>query len=199
MIIECSYCESKVDATVLASNSEYDEEIGEPFKVSLFKCPVCQRTLLGCQEYIPIAPNKEVLGYPKRLWPEPEKYFDLRIPHLVREVLGEANACHKSKAYNACAVMCGRVLEEISAEHNIKEEKLEDKLKGLLEKGIIDKNLYAWSEALRLHRNFGAHASNEKVSKEDARDLLEFANAICDYVFVLTKKFEEFKKRKKKK
>jgi len=41
----------------------------------------------------------------------------------------------------------------------------------------------------------GAHASDHKVAKEDARDLLDFSSAICEYVFVLNEKFERFKKR----
>ena len=36
-----------------------------------------------------------------------------------------------------------------------------------------------------------------RISKEDAKGLLDFTNAICDYVFVLTKKFEMFMQRKK--
>lgn len=52
--------------------------------------------------------------------------------------------------------------------------------------------------ALREHGNIGAHPSEEKISKEDARDLLDFATAICDYIFVLTKKFDNFMERKRK-
>lgn len=70
-------------------------------------------------------------------------------------------------------------------------------LKELLEKEIIDKKIFQWSEALRLHRNIGAYASEEKISAEDSRDLLDFTGAICDYVFVLSKKFDSFMKRKK--
>lgn len=44
--------------------------------------------------------------------------------------------------------------------------------------------------------NIGAHATGEKVSQQDARDLLDFTNAICDYIFVLTEKFQAFMKRR---
>lgn len=68
----------------------------------------------------------------------------------------------------------------------------------MLDREIIDKRIYEWGEALRKHRNVGADATNKKISKEDARALLDFANAICDYIFVLTNKFEDFMKRKEK-
>lgn len=41
-----------------------------------------------------------------------------------------------------------------------------------------------------------AHASDVKISKIDASDLLDFAIAICDYVYVLRNKFEDFMKRR---
>ena len=48
------------------------------------------------------------------------------------------------------------------------------------------------------HINIGAHATEDKISKEDAKDLLDFAQAICDYVFVLNAKFNRFMERKDK-
>lgn len=43
--------------------------------------------------------------------------------------------------------------------------------------------------------NIGAHASNNRINKQDARDVLDFTIAICEYVYTLTSKYEEFKKR----
>lgn len=43
---------------------------------------------------------------------------------------------------------------------------------------------------------YWAHASDVKISKIDASDLLDFAIAICDYVYVLRNKFEDFMKRR---
>ena len=36
------------------------------------------------------------------------------------------------------------------------------------------------------------------MTKEDAQDLLDFVEAICEYVFVLTAKFESYIARRKK-
>jgi hypothetical protein len=41
----------------------------------------------------------------------------------------------------------------------------------------------------------GAHPDPAIVSKDDAADLLEFAVAICQYVFVLGEKFRKFRER----
>jgi hypothetical protein len=74
---------------------------------------------------------------------------------------------------------------------------LADGLKELLDQGVIDKRLFDWGDVLRKHRNIGAHATEEKIPKEDAKDLLEFVSAICEYVFILSDKFEKFMERSK--
>ena len=92
--------------------------------------------------------------------------------------------------------MCGRALEGICRHFETKSPYLSGGLKELLDREIIDKRLYQWSQELQRQRNLAAHASEEKVSQDDATALLEFVTSICDYVFVLSAKFEEFMKRK---
>jgi len=195
MIIECPYCESKVDAKVLADHESM--EYYGPVKVIFLECPVCKDSMLGHQDYIQTGPNDFVWDDAVRVWPSPEKYLSSDLPDIVRNSLEQAKKCFKVKAYDACAVMCGRVLEGIWTEYKTKNESLKGGLKELLDKQIIDKRIYEWGEALRKHRNIGAHATKEKISKGDARYLLDFAEAICEYVFVLTKKFEMFIESKK--
>ena len=52
------------------------------------------------------------------------------------------------------------------------------------------------SDALRISGNEAAHDVNVTTSPEDARDILEFTNALLEYVFTFRDKFEEFKKRR---
>jgi hypothetical protein len=199
MIIECSYCESQVDAKILAQHEEEDLENWAHYMISLVVCPVCNSALVGVQQYLQVGPEAWEWEKPVRVWPNPKQHLDFRIPYGVRDVLEEANICFKSKAYNACVVMCGKALECICLEYKTKEKVLHGGLRELLEKGIIDQKIFQWSEALRLHRNIGAHAGEQKISREDCSDLLDFTNAICDYTFALTGKFEDFMKRQAKK
>ena len=198
MIIECNCCESKVDGKIIAEHQSYSGDDPLVFKVSLLECPVCQNSILAGQELILVSADRTEWCRATRLWPQPERYLHWYIPELVRNSLEEARKCYKAKAYSACAVMCGRVLESICSEYKTKNEFLAGGLKELLNKQVIDKRIFEWGEALREHRNIGAHATKEKISKEDANDLFDFANAICDYVFVLAGKFRDFMKRKEK-
>jgi hypothetical protein len=147
---------------------------------------------------VQVGPKQHDWSPLNRLWPEQEGHVDWDIPPIARNSLIEARLCYKAKAYAASVVMSGRTLEGVCKYHATKNENLALGLKELKEKGIIDDRLFKWGEELRKHRNIGAHATDEKISKEDARDLLDFVNAICEYVFVLTEKFNKFMGRKSK-
>ncbi len=193
MIIECNFCEVKVFGKVIASHESYYEGDPSPFHAKLLECPRCKNTLLGGY-YVFEEPISEL----SRLWPLQETYVPHEIPDICRFSIIEAKLCYKAKAYSATAVMCGRALEGICKHHKTSSKDLFNGIKELRDKKIIDERIYLWSEQLRHHRNIGAHASSEKVSKEDAHDLLDFVSAICEYVFVLNERFNDFMARKNK-
>ena len=91
--------------------------------------------------------------------------------------------------------MSGRALEGVCRHFQTKIQYLSGGLKELRDRGIIDSRLFEWSEALRKHRNMAAHATEEKATKANAEDLLNFVESISQYVFVLSARFEEFQKR----
>lgn len=194
MIIECSYCEAKVDAKIIAEHTDSPDPEDDPrsFRALLAECPRCKNCLLAGQ----LEGWEGGWDAPTRLWPSPEEDLSWHIPEIVRTSLEEAGLCFKIRAYAACAVMCGRSLEGICRHHSTKSPYLGEGLKELRERGIIDGRLAQWAQELQNSRNIGAHASGEKVSKQDARDLLDFTNAICEYIFVLTEKYQAFMKRR---
>ena len=102
-------------------------------------------------------------------------------------------------AFLACAVMCGRAIEAICTEHKTKSPTLAEGLRELKDRQIIDQRLFDWAETLRHQRNIGAHATAESITPQDARDVLDFAIAICEYVVVLSDKYETFRNRQKRK
>jgi Domain of unknown function (DUF4145) len=200
MIIECSYCEASVDARVLAHHKDpfnFDEDPA-PFRVSLLECPRCNNSLLAGQYLAGETEGREIWQDVHRVWPAPKEFLSWHIPDLVKASLEEANACFKARAFSACAVMCGRSIEGICRHFETKSKYLGEGMKELRERGIIDGRLLEWAAELQKSRNLGAHATGEKISKPDARDLLDFTNAICEYTFVLSAKFEGFMERRKK-
>ena len=57
--------------------------------------------------------------------------------------------------------------------------------------------LFNWADALRMQGNEAAHDVNVTISAQDARDLVEFAHALLEYVFTFSEKFEAFQARRK--
>lgn len=196
MLVECPKCNAVVDGTVIGEREMPDAQGEPPYKVMLLACPVCQETVVGISEYVQVAQDDYDWDSPaSRVWPSPPERFHGSIPALVRDPLMEASACLKVKAYSACAVMCGKALEGICRMYGDNKDMLGKGLDALKEQGVIDKRLYEWGCALRVARNVGAHASETVTTREDARDILDFAKAICEYVFVLTARYDAFKKR----
>ncbi len=71
-------------------------------------------------------------------------------------------------------------------------------LKKLKDQGRIDDRLFEWSDVLRVAGNEAAHDVGVTITEADARDLLEFTNAILDYLFSYRDRFEQFKERREK-
>lgn len=198
MIIECPECEAKVDCAE-RGEIEIDPELtGFPTKYVLLECKACKSVLLGLTEVVQTGHDEWGWDAASRIWPVSEDAIDWSIPEIARDSLMEAQMCFKAKAYQACAVMCGRAIEGLCKHHDARIRTLAEGLKKLKDDGVIDERIFLWGEALRESRNLGAHATTARVSKEDAKDLLDFGIAICEYVFVLNEKFNRFQARRGK-
>ena len=197
MLIHCPHCIARVNAEVKGAVQRCESE-SELTRISLSECPACGRAIVGQDELLQSGgygdPN--IWSVAIRVWPQPDIDVPVSIPALIRASLVEANLCLRAGAFTASVAMTGRALEAMCHHFQTKGRTLAQRVKELLDREIIDKRLFQWSEALRLHRNLAAHASGEQFVHDDAEDLFNFATAICDYVFVLNEKFAQFMKRR---
>jgi hypothetical protein len=131
---------------------------------------------------------------PATVYPTPHRLSPSVPPGLRRE-WEEAQTCLRAKAYAACTVMVRRTLEGTCADQGVNEKTLAQSLKKLAADGLVDETLSQWADALRIAGNKGAHYTGQPVPREDAEDALAFAEALLDHVYVLRKRFEEFRKR----
>ena len=184
MIVECKQCEALVNAEAVCSYDAKDKVFAVTYW--FLKCPKCDSPLLV---------EQGVFG-DTRLYPSKDYSLNPSLPEPLRVAYAEAFACFKSKAYTATALMCRKALEGICAEHGAKGRNLVSSLKELKDKGVIENRLYEWADTLRISGNEAAHDVAIRISAEDAKDILEFTNALLEYVFTFRDKFEEFKKRR---
>lgn len=195
ILVECRSCHATVTGEALADYEAWVEEEGPPERFTFAKCPKCSSPLLVGQEHYGSQGEREIWSDPYRLYP-PRDLVSPRIPGKIRRAHQEAMDCFKAKAFSATAIMCRRTLESACAEHGVKERNLATALQKMKEQGLIESRMLEWAEALRIAGNQAAHGVDESIVFEDARDLLEFTNALLEYLFTFRDKFEEFKKRR---
>ncbi len=204
ILIDCPICNIRVRADIEGDVHYVDDVDSIEFRITLVRCPDCRFPLVGRQQELDdIGPG----GFPrrawtptKRLWPQPKLDISNSVPQKIARNLDEAQICLNSGAYTASVAMTGRALEAIGRHFHTKGKAdklmLAQGLEELYKEGIIDKRLHEWGQELRDNRNLAAHASDREFNRIDAQDLYDFAIAICQYVFVLTEKFEQFKARR---
>ncbi len=193
MLIECKTCEAVVDAEILKSYEITDDGFSFlEYKYSFLKCPQCNEPILTLQ----VQANAEGWDKPKRIYPLQDKQVNQSFPKPIKNAYQEALDCFKNESFTAAAIMCRKTLEGICRVHGIKTANLQSDLREMKDKGIIESRLFEWAEALRIFGNEAAHDINTTISMQDAKDIIEFTNALLEYVFTFNDKFNEFNKRR---
>jgi hypothetical protein len=138
------------------------------------------------------------------MWSAPQIIFQVDsdqvnpdVPARIRSSFREARIAYRAGASTASAMMCRKTLEALCAEHGIKERNLAAALKRANETSLIDGRLTEWADELRIAGNEAAHDVDSEISGEDARDLLEFTEAILEYVFTFRDRFDRFQQRRR--
>jgi len=199
MLVECGTC----DKPVIAEPGGYvigtaigDHDEGIP-----------RWTLLRCEKKHPIlviqydwSDDQDAWHWddPVRIYPSEDRELSFLIPEQLRQIHDEARRCYRAKAYTAAAVMSGRALEAACALNGIKEQTLQKSLVKMKELGHIDGRLGEWADTLRSVRNSAAHYDSNPITKQDAEDAIAFDEALLDYLYVLTARFEALKARREK-
>ncbi|MEU8337913.1 DUF4145 domain-containing protein [Micromonospora tulbaghiae] len=159
---------------------------------TLLQCANCHKVSLQLRDIWFFDSPNEV---PQFVYPARRQLSD-DIPEKLRQEFGEARTCFDTKAYTATVVMVRRTLEGIAANNGITERNLVRQISKMRDQGLIDTSIADWADGLRVLGNQGAHYTGRKVSREDANDALDFAEALLDHIYVYKRRFEEFKKRR---
>lgn len=192
--VDCPSCNVRISTRPTSVVYEGDKVAQDA--ICLFKCPAYGLAIVGrAQTAIGLDGILE-FSHTERVYPSPDRVqLSAAIPEPARKDLQDAQKCHSVGIHSASAVLCGRAIERIVRDKT-GEMTIAKGLQKLLDDRIIDERLYSWADALRKERNIAAHATDDEITAENARDLLDFAVAIYEYVYVLHDKYIEFCKRK---
>jgi len=193
MVYHCWQCDVPTNFVILNTHILPDE--GPPEEYSFARCETCNQAAMFIREDMGDGFDKDSYY---RLWPPHDRHIGFLLPGVVRTSYEEAVACETSKAWIACVVMVGRALEAICHEYDPKTKTLFGTLKAMLANGVISQELYDWANELRVIRNYGAHATSEPITRQDAKEALDFLQAILEIMYELRPKFKQMQSRRKK-
>jgi hypothetical protein len=194
MLVFCTVCDRKIDAKVLAKYNYHDRAEGPPTYLTFLECPRCEHALLVREEEY----WENGFTQPETVYPVENSESNPELPDRLRTVLQEIRRSYHAKAYTGTALLCRRAIETLCVDRGVKEKNLAVSLDRLREKNLIDGALFEWADGLRLAGNRAAHDVENDISGQDARDLMEFTEALLEYVVVFREKFERYKERQAK-
>jgi hypothetical protein len=193
--IECGECGRTVGAKVVGRVAQEVVDGDIYFVVSLMECPVCGAAIVAGHSTVFNGPDFDE-GAPTRLWPHPPRELNKAAPEGVRRDFAEAQLCLRAGGSTAAAVMVRRMVEGIVKEFvTSRRGTLAARIRAMRDNGAIDDRLADWALALKTLGNEAAH-SGDAISREDAADMLAFAEALADYLFTYRSRYEEFMARR---
>lgn len=197
LVVECPTCSARSEAMV-AGWLEYLISPRHPQsgRWLLARCKSCKDGLLLDQKNVGNEADGDIWGTARRLFPVRSFYINPAAPELVQEFFAEAVTTFEAGAFTAAAIMSRRAIEGVCAEHGVLEGNLAKSLAKLRSSGVINDHLFEWADMLRVAGNDAAHSVASRISRDDARDMLELTGAIIDYVFSFRDKFVAFKERR---
>jgi hypothetical protein len=172
-------------------------------QVTSMECRNCHQPVVVIeQEYVGNTPSieKNTGGYVNYRglfwWPFQGIVLNPEIPEAIQKIFREAKISFSAQCYRASAVMSRRTLEAIAVDKGENDGTLAIRIKNLIAKGVLDKNLGEWATEIRLIGNTGAHFDPIKdVEHVDAEQIILFIEELIKYLYVMP---SEIAKRRNK-
>jgi len=203
----CPSCNILVAAKVVAEGigafrsdalnpiDEVDTEYhGEHYYICL--CGRCSQPFLIRQSLYGVPREFESITEERILYPSEKKLPLDGVPNTIKSAYDQAARSFSASLFEPCVLMCRKCLEATCKNLGAKGRDLNSKLQSLFDSGHIDSRLLNWAHEIRLIGNEAAHDPDTKVTKRDARDVLDFTEAILIYIFSLTSRFDAFRIRR---
>lgn len=196
----CPTCNSIVETGVIFSyflNIDYIDELeNEGTKIILSMCLNCKRPILTEEDFRNIEEHSWV-NAKTQLYPYTDNGALKNAPEAVINPYKEAMKCYRAQAYDACVIMCRKGIEAICMDKGEVKGNLADKLKKLRDKQLLENTLYYWANELRLIGNDGAHSHDQIVTQQDAKDSIDFFDALITYLYHLVIQYDKLTNRRK--
>lgn len=197
----CLNCNSIVETGILFEYTYdvtyVDELQNRGTAIILGKCLNCNSPFLAQEDF----QNIEEFSWTNdkiQLYPITNNLALKNAPAIVTNPYIEAQKCFRAQAYEASVIMCRKGIEAICTDKGEMKGNLAEKLQKLKEKKILEETIYNWSNELRLIGNDGAHSHGKSIDKQDAKDSIDFFDALITYLYHLVDQYNKLKARRVK-
>lgn len=136
-----------------------------------------------------VARNQYLGRSAEKIFPSPKTAHE-DIPDVARNFLQQAfNVLH---APDAAAVMAGSAVDAMLKNKEYTEGSLYTRIDQALADGVLTQGMAEWAHSVRLGSNRPRHsdAENPHVTPDEAKQSVEFAEALGNFLFVLTARIE---------
>lgn len=197
----CTQCNAIVETEIIfhyyVEERHVEELQGGGILINLSKCLRCQNPFLTeidfnyVEDYTWEESNIQ-------LYPNTENEIIKNCPSIIINPYREARKCYQVHAYESCVIMCRKGIEAICIDKGEEEGNLSKKLNNLKEKGILEGIFFQWANTLRLIGNEGAHKHEQLITQLDAKDALDFFDALITYFYHLVSQYDELLNRRRR-
>jgi hypothetical protein len=191
MVYHCSHCEKHTNFRAIKVHILPTES--PPEEYTFASCEVCKNPALFLREDMSDGFERDAYY---RVYPPHSRHIGYLLPKVVRASYEEAVRCENGRSWIACVVMVGRTLEAVCVEYDSKTRNMAGTLKAMLTNGAISQELFDWANELRVIRNYGAHATDQEITEQNAREALDFLQALLEIFYELRPKFKAMKERR---
>jgi len=182
-----------IDYETYTMGQNREQQYGLIDRATSLICRHCKQGVIVIEEqWVGESPKKEqktggVISFRGiNWWPLPEAKLSPAVPSDIANVFSEAIITLSANCPRASAVMSRRTLEAITVEKGETKGMLAERLNNLGAKGVLHPTLSEWAKEVRLVGNAGAHFDPiEKVTIEDARQLVNFIRELLKYLYEL--------------
>jgi hypothetical protein len=193
--VVCPHCGRPSAAELVGGRQPADAD----GRMEMLWCGQCEGALLVWRDYEYVARSDGTYWMAptntRVVWPMLDRELNEVIPEELRRLHEEARKCFHATAYAATAAMVRRAIEAMCNQQGAKGRDLKEKVGDLGQRGLVDSRLIEWMQTLRLLGNSAVHSADD-VDRKDARDALDLAEAVLDYVYVFTARFDAFRARR---
>lgn len=186
--ILCPSCHEKTSVSVRATHN--NSKNGYIYEIA--ECNGCDFHVLVKR----VAASQNIINvYPSSL----PKTTDHRIPDDIKTDFDEALLCLSVGATRGAAILARRAVQTLCKDKGATAKDLKAQIDELFDKNIITQDLKDWAHEVRYVGNDAAHPNDTDVDKNDAEEIIDLVESLCEVLYVAPAKAANRKKVREEK